>query len=153
MRVAGLAIKDSAMTDTVSALGLTACTVLSAAEPRSPKVWKWAQSRESVGVSAVCKWQTSERNRRRSTIHRSCNSQAESVEADIGVAIEADSRAYEVAFVAPGAPANDAVTRIAAANLGRCIDWRTAVVLVPAVLDPLPNVAEHVVKPEGIWLE
>src|SRR5262245_47854513 len=86
-------------------------------------------------------------------IHRSSDSQAESVKADIDVATDADGRADEVALVAPGTPADNAVIRITASKPRRCIDWRVIVILVPAILNPLPDVAEHIVKPERVWLE
>src|SRR5262245_43884345 len=100
----------------------------------------------------ICQWQTSERYRTGSMIQRSCNSQAESIEADVDVSTEADGRAHEFALVAPGATADNAVIRIGG-KPSRCIRWRAVVILLPAILDPLPDVAEHVVKPESVWRE
>ena len=85
--------------------------------------------------------------------HRSSDSDSESIEAHIDVAPETGGRADEFALVTPGATADNAVVQIAAAKPRRCVRWRAVVVLVPAILNPFPDVAEHVVNPESVWLE
>src|SRR5215217_8817056 len=68
----------------------------------------------------------------------------------------ADGRAHVLALVAPGATADDTVAWIAALaarDPRRSVRWPAVVGLVPAILDPLPYVAVHVVKPQRIRLE
>src|ERR1700730_14379055 len=86
-----------------------------------------------------------ERERRRSRRYRSSQPEAESVEPDMGIALDADGRADEPGLVAPGTTAGDAEAWIAALEPRRSVGWRTVVGLVPAILNPLPDVTVHVV--------
>jgi hypothetical protein len=33
------------------------------------------------------------------------------------------------------------------------VRWRSFIILMPVILDPLPNVAKHIVKAERVWFE
>ena len=65
---------------------------------------------------------------------------------------EADSRTNERRNKAIGTAAHNAPTTIAA--LPRTAVCRCAlVVVVPAIVSPLPDIAKHIVEPELVWRE
>src|SRR5262245_10097953 len=111
-------------------------------EAQQHATW-WRRSRSGTGLMV----------RRRSRRYRSSDPQAESVELNIDIAPEADGRADDLALVAPGTAADDTVARIAAEQPRRSVCRRAVVVLVPAILDPLPDIAVHIVKPPRVRLQ
>src|SRR5262249_30316009 len=120
----------------------------------------WFKSGHGVTDPAGSCSSTSRSSRARRTIrfccsrlYRSSYPEAESIEPDIDVTLEADSRADEFALVTPGAATDHAVIRVAAPKPCGSVRRGAVVVLVPAILNPLPDIAEHVVKPESVWLE
>src|SRR5215510_10181881 len=56
-------------------------------------------------------------------------------------------------LVVPGTAAHDAATAVAACRPCRAVRRRSVVVVVPAILDPLRNIAAHVVQAERIGRE
>src|SRR5262249_11489429 len=89
---------------------------------------------------------------RGSTPQRSGDPEAERVEPHIDMAPDAGRRADALAVVAPGTAADDPEAWIAAREPRRSIRRRTVVGLVPAILNPLPGAAVHVVKPHAFGL-
>jgi hypothetical protein len=73
------------------------------------------------------------------------NPAADSAAPDDGLVPAAVRRAQVARFVVPGAAAHHAAAAIAAGP-GAAVIWRPLVVVVPAVLDPLPDIAMHVVE-------
>src|SRR5262249_9596028 len=88
-----------------------------------------------------------------STRQRSGAREAERAEPHIDRAPAARGRADDPAVVAPGPAADDPEAWVAAREPRRPVRWRAVVGLVPAILNPLPDVAVHVVKPPRIRLE
>src|SRR5262249_37821577 len=76
----------------------------------------------------------------------------ERAEPHIDRAPDAARRADALAVVAPGTAADDPEAWIAAREPRRSIRRRTVVGLVPAILNPLPGAAVHVVKPHAFGL-
>ena len=58
-------------------------------------------------------------------------------------------------ITAPGPAAQHAPTTVAAILFqpGTAVLWRALVIIMPAVLHPLPDVAVHIVKAPGVWLK
>src|SRR6185295_19790764 len=71
------------------------------------------------------------------------------VVAVVGVVPIARRRARETRYRAPGAAAQDTLCAIAAGPSGS-VRGRAGITRVPAVLGPLPGIAEHVIEPEAV---
>src|SRR5262245_2623896 len=84
-----------------------------------------------------------------STIERPGDPKAVVIHPFIRRSREPVSRAKVPVHVPPGAATQHSVAAIAAGP-GATVAGRTVVAIVPAVLDPLPDVAMHVEQPPGI---
>src|SRR5215475_4211712 len=101
---------------------------------------------------------------RKSKIHRvsalkdSTGKRSPDTEAEMVVRVVARVRAAvggaEVPrFVVPGTAAHDTLSAVATCRPCRAVRRRSVVVVVPAILDPLPDIAVHVVQAECIRRE
>src|SRR5262249_32202401 len=84
---------------------------------------------------------------------RPANPEAEVVDPLAGAARVARRRAENVWREVPGTAAVHMVVAVAAFDPGRTIRRRVIIIVVDAILDPLIDVADHVIEAERIGLE
>src|SRR5262245_50120767 len=120
----------------------------------SKKIWASPQTPKGQRDKEAKKQRNKEQRNKDSRCNkRPANPEAKVVDPLAGAARVARRRAQNVWREVPGTAAVHMVVAVAAFDPGRTIRRRVIIIVVGAILDPLIDVADHVIEAERIGLE